>query len=92
VTIQGFDITKQILEIEEALKSEKNLSPAMVSMIKMLILIVQLLANKSSLNSLNSSKPPSTDQKALTQIRATTNQMMKHQTNKVGNQDTLVLL
>ena len=61
--IQGFDINKQIAEIEEALKTEKNLSPAMVSMIKMLILIVQLLANKSSLNSRNSSKPPSTDQR-----------------------------
>ncbi len=30
--IQGFDISKQIAEIEEALKSEKNLSPVMVSM------------------------------------------------------------
>lgn len=62
MTIQGLDINQQIKEIEQALESEKNLSPAMVSMIKMLILIVQLLTNRTRLNSRNSSKPPSTDQ------------------------------
>ncbi|VAW16921.1 Transposase IS66 family, partial [hydrothermal vent metagenome] len=85
MTIQGFDINKQIAEIEQALKSEKNLSPAMVSMIKMLILIVQLLVNKSSLNSRNSSKPPSTDQKGSKSSKDD-NDNSKSSTNKQGGQ------
>lgn len=63
MTIQGIDINQQIEEIQKALSKEKDLSPAIVSMINMLILIVQLLTNKAGLNSRNSSKPPSTDQK-----------------------------
>lgn len=86
MTVQGFDISKQILEIEEALKSEKNLSPAMVSMIKMLILIVQLLANKSSLNSRNSSKPPSTDQKG-SNTKKGNNKSSDGKSNKQGGQN-----
>ncbi len=62
MTIQGLNINQQIKEIEKALKSEKNLSPTMLAMIKMLILIVKLLTNQKGLNSRNSSKPPSTDQ------------------------------
>ena len=62
MTIQGLNIGQQIKEIEKALQSEKNLSPTMLAMIKMLILIVKLLSNQKGLNSHNSSKPPSTDQ------------------------------
>ena len=86
MTVQGFDIDKQISEIEEALKSEKNLSPAMISMIKMLILIVQLLVNKSSLNSRNSSKPPSTDQRGSNKNKDTDNSNIG-QSNKQGGQN-----
>jgi len=82
VTIQGFDINKQIAEIKKALESEKNLSPAMVSMIKMLILIVQLLTNKSGLNSRNSSKPPSSDQKGSSKK----DKKKDSQSNKQGGQ------
>jgi len=42
VKVQGLDVNKQIAKIEKALISEKNLSPALLAMIKMLILIVQL--------------------------------------------------
>ena len=86
MTVQGFDIDKQIAEIESALKSEKNLSPAMVSMIKMLILIVQLLANKSNLNSRNSSKPPSTDQRGSNKSKDTDNSN-NGKSNKQGGQN-----
>jgi len=81
VTIQGIDINQQIKEIKEALSKEKDLSPAIVSMINMLILIVQLLTNKAGLNSRNSSKPPSTDQKG-----SKSNKSSNGNSNKQGAQ------
>ena len=87
MTIQGLDINQQIKEIENALKSEKNLSPTMLAMIKMLILIVKLLSNKNGLNSRNSSKPPSTDQTGSNNKNKKTNDESDENQRKPGGQN-----
>ena len=59
--LDGIDIDGTLKELESALVSEKDLSPALKSMIGVLILMVKLLTNRMGLNSSNSSKPPSSD-------------------------------
>ena len=58
---ETIDIDKTLKEGEDLLKKEKGLSPALKSMVSVLILVVKLLANRLGLNSRNSSKPPSSD-------------------------------
>jgi len=62
VKLDGIDIDITLKELELTLAQEKELSPALRSMIGVLILIVKLLTNRIGLNSGNSSKPPSSDQ------------------------------
>ena len=62
LTLKDVDIDTTIQKVKQLLKEEKGLSPALGSMIEMLILIVALLVNRLGLNSSNSSKPPSADQ------------------------------
>ena len=63
--LDGIDINGTLKELESTLASEKDLSPALKSMIGILILIVKLLTNRMGLNSSNSSKPPSSDPNRL---------------------------
>lgn len=62
LTLKDVDIDATINEVKQLLAQERGLSPALRSMIEMLILIVALLVNRLGLNSSNSSKPPSADQ------------------------------
>ena len=59
--LDGIDIDGTLKELESTLVSEKDISPALKSMIGILIVIVKLLTNRMGLNSSNSSKPPSSD-------------------------------
>ena len=61
VKLDGIDIDGTLKELESVLVSEKDLSPALKSMIGVLILMVKLLTNRKGLNSTNSNKPPSSD-------------------------------
>ncbi len=61
MTLSSTYIAKSIDKLQAQLELEKDLSPALHSMIEMMILIIQLLVNRLGLNSQNSSKPPSTD-------------------------------
>lgn len=61
MTIDSIDIDAAIREIETLLANDRDLSPALESAIKMLILVVKLMGNRLGLNSANSSKPPSSD-------------------------------
>jgi transposase len=63
VKLEGIDVDKTLKELEQSLKEESGLSPALSSLINVLIVLVKLLTNRIGLNSTNSSKPPSTDQK-----------------------------
>ena len=61
MSIDPIDIDTAVKDIERQLAQEQNLSPALVSSIKMLLLVVKLMANRLGLNSRNSSKPPASD-------------------------------
>ena len=61
MTVDNIDIDATIKKVQELLAQEPNLSPALRSTLDILLLVVQLLANRLGLNSRNSSKPPSTD-------------------------------
>ena len=55
------DINKAVTKIEALLLEEPDLSPSLKASIEMLLLVVNLLANKTVKNSRNSSVPPSAD-------------------------------
>lgn len=78
--LDGIDIDTTLKELELTLAQEKELSPALRSMIGVLILIVKLLTNRIGLNSSNSSKPPSTDPNRKKKSR-------NKSTNKAGGQN-----
>jgi len=59
--INGMNVDATLKKVETFLSEEKGLSPAMRSMVELLVLLVTLLANRLNLNSSNSSKPPSGD-------------------------------
>ncbi len=61
MTIQNIDIDVTLEKVKELLAKEKDLSPAMRSMVELLVLLITLLAGRLNLNSRNSSKPPSSD-------------------------------
>ena len=59
--IEDIDVDSSINSVKELLKKEKDLSPALRSALEVLLVLVALLLNRMTLNSKNSSKPPSTD-------------------------------
>lgn len=61
MTVDNIDVGATINKVQELLAQEPALSPALRSTLDVLLLVVQLLANRLGLNSRNSSKPPSTD-------------------------------
>ncbi len=61
MTIQNIDIDATLEKVKALLIEEKELSPAMRSMVELLVLLITLLVGRLDLNSRNSSKPPSSD-------------------------------
>jgi transposase len=59
--IDSIDVDSAINSVKELLKKESDLSPALRSALEVLLILVTLLLNRITLNSKNSSKPPSTD-------------------------------
>lgn len=58
---QEINVRETIDQATELLETETGISPAFRSMFKLLLVLVQFLADKRSLNSRNSSTPPSHD-------------------------------
>ena len=58
---QKIDVRATIEEATSLLENETDITPAVRSVFKLLIMLVKILADKNSLNSRNSSKPPSSD-------------------------------
>jgi transposase len=59
--LDAIDVDSAINSVKELLEKEKDLSPALRSALEVLLVLVALLLNRMTLNSKNSSKPPSTD-------------------------------
>lgn len=61
MTIENIDIDTTLKKVEKLLSEEKGLSPAMRSMVELLVLVITLLVGRLKRNSRTSSKPPSSD-------------------------------
>lgn len=61
MTVDKIDVEATIKKVRQLLAEEAHLSSALRAALEVLLVLVQLLANRLSLNSRNSSKPPSTD-------------------------------
>lgn len=61
MTIEHIDVDAAINTVKAQLKQECDLSPALRSALEVLLVLVTLLLNRITLNSTNSSTPPSTD-------------------------------
>ncbi|MDG5996537.1 MAG: IS66 family transposase [Candidatus Brocadia sp.] len=70
MTIENIDIDATLRKVEKLLSEEKGLSPAIRSMIELLVLVITLLVGRLNRNSRNSSKPPASDPNRTRKSRA----------------------
>src|SRR3990170_7935292 len=82
--IESIDIEATIEKAQLLVREDKQLSAATKSMFEILILIITLLANRLSLNSTNSSKPPSRDPNRIKRSREKTGKKAGGQNGHVG--------
>ena len=61
MSIDDIDVDAAISSVKELLQKEHGISPALKAALEVLLILVTLLLNRTTLNSKNSSKPPSTD-------------------------------
>ena len=61
VLVVKIDIDETVAKAKAMLENDKQISPGLRAMFEMLLMIVVMLAGRMSMNSKNSSKPPSTD-------------------------------
>lgn len=80
--IENLDVNKTIQKARDALDSEKNISKTTKAIFELLLTVIVLLVNRLGLNSKNSSKPPSTDNKKNSNRGSNNNG-----TNKKGGQN-----
>ncbi|OOP56328.1 MAG: hypothetical protein AYP45_09730 [Candidatus Brocadia carolinensis] len=59
--MENIDIDATLRKVEKLLSEEKGLSPAMRSMVELLVLVITLLVGRQNRNRRNSSKSPSSD-------------------------------
>lgn len=82
--ISGIDVGAALKKVETVLSEDKGLSPAVRSMVELLVLLVTLLVSRLNLNSSNSSKPPSSDQNRRKASRAKGDKKAGGQKGRVG--------
>ena len=61
VSVGKINLSETLASVEQRLRSDRSISPAVRAMIELLVTIIQLLVAKLGLNSSNSSIPPSQD-------------------------------
>jgi len=61
LTVDSINVEATLKRVQQLLAEEANLSSSLRATLEVMIMLVQLMANRLSLTSRNSSKPPSTD-------------------------------
>lgn len=61
MTFENINVEQAIESVQEQMKADKSLSPALANSINLLILLIKILISRLGLNSSNSSLPPSTN-------------------------------
>ena len=82
--IDSIDVEAAINNARELINSETDLSPALRSSMEVLLLVMTLLFNRATLNSKNSSKPPSSDPNRLKSSRVKSGKPSGAQSGHVG--------
>jgi len=82
--IESIDIDKALNNARELINQEKTLSPSLRASLEVLLLLVTLLLNRTTLNSKNSSKPPASDPNRLKPSRQTSTKKPGAQKGHVG--------
>ncbi len=82
--IDSIDVDAAINNVKQLLNNDVNLSPALKSAMEVLILLVSVLLNRTTLNSKNSSKSPSSDPDRLKQSRKKSDKPTGAQKGHVG--------
>jgi len=59
--IENIDVDSAIGSVKKLLEKERDLSPSLKAALEVLLLLVAMLLNRTTLNSKNNSKPPSSD-------------------------------
>lgn len=81
------NVKETIDNAKSLLAKEKNISPALRSVIQLLLVFMEVMFNRLSLNSKNSSKPPSSDpNKKKSSNRNKTNKKPGGQPGRIGKQ------
>ena len=86
MTIDNINANETINSIKEKIKKDKSLPPAIIESINLLILIIQLLISRQTLNSRNSSLPPSTNNPRKTRGKDKKREK-KRSSRKIGGQE-----
>jgi transposase len=84
VKIDSIDVEAAINNARELINSELDLSPALRSSMEVLLLVITLLFNRTTLSSKNSSKPPASDPNRLKSSRAKSSKPSGAQLGHVG--------
>jgi transposase len=70
MTVDNIDIEAAVKRVKDLIATEKDLSPALIASLEILLLLVTILTNRLGLNSKNSSKPPSFDPNRKKELKA----------------------
>ena len=89
MTIGTINIEEAIASIQQQIKDDATLSPAMTQSINILNLVIQLLVEKMGLNSSNSSIPPSKNPKRKKVARSAKKSSGKKPGGQPGHQAVL---
>ena len=82
--INGIDVDATLKKVETVLSEEEGLSPAIRSVVELLVLLITLLLSRLNQDSRNSSKPPSSDQDRKKASRAKGDKKAGGQKGRVG--------
>ncbi|MCP4272015.1 MAG: IS66 family transposase [Gammaproteobacteria bacterium] len=82
--VESIEVEKALDHARKLIEQEKDLSSSLRAALEVLLLLVQLLLGRTSLNSKNSSKPPSSDPNRLKPTRQKSGKSSGAQTGHVG--------
>ena len=88
--LESIDVDEAIYNVKQLLEKERDLSPALKSALNVMLLLVSILLNRVTLNSKNSSKPPSSDPNREKQPRKKSDKQTGGQKNHIGSTLTQV--
>lgn len=85
MTVGHVNVKKTIERIQKEISKDKSISPALISSIELLIVVIQMLFDRQAMNSSNSSLPPATDKTRRSRCKDKKKRKKKGE-NSVGGQ------